>query len=111
MGQGGVSAGSMQGEGRGEEERGEVSEKGSGEERKRKQRAGGGKRDGGRGEGEGMREEESGEWEGRKTKSFISCKVTTAVSATPRLTYVTEKRLRAQQSAHSFGNLCYCLCE
>ena len=38
--------GSMQGVGRGEEERGEASEKGSGEEWKRKQRAGGGKRDG-----------------------------------------------------------------
>ena len=109
MGQGGVSAGSMQGEGRGKKERGEVSEKGSGEEGKRKQGAGGGKRDGGRGEGEGMGEEESGEWEGRKTKS--SCKVTTAVLVMPRLTYVTKKRLRAQQSAHSFRNLCYCLCK
>ena len=39
-GAGRVSTGSMQGGGRGEEERGETSEKGSGEERKRKQRAG-----------------------------------------------------------------------
>ena len=46
VGQGGVSTGSMQGVERGEEERGEASEKGSGEEQKKKQRAGAGKRDG-----------------------------------------------------------------
>ena len=42
------------------------------------------------------------------TKPFISCKVTTSVSTTPRVTYVTAKRLRARRSVHSFGTLCYC---
>ena len=109
--------GSMQG-GRGEEERGEVSEKGSKEELNRKQRVGGGKRDGGVG-GEWEKERDGKEqrgWNSERraesgkagngaekathtqllnTKSFISCEVTTTVSMMPRVMYITTKCLRA----------------
>ena len=118
--------GSMQG-GRGEEERGRQTKKGvkrgltgnrgRGEAREMGEWEGSGRRREQRGRN-GERRVESGKvgngaekathTQLLNTKSFISCKVTTAVSMMPRVTYVTAKCLRAQQSAHSFGTMYYC---
>ena len=90
--------------GRGEEERGEASEEGSGG-RKRDGNEGGGERE--RAERKDRREEESGEWEGNALYSTPNphCRVATFVISS--VTYIAMKHLRAQQSADSFGSPCY----